>query len=452
MIQAERIQDLNDAPVQPGRYVLYWMQASQRARCNHALEYAIRQANRQKRPLLAAFGLTEQYPEGQERHYAFMLEGLHETQQALRRRGIQLVVQRGPPEMVATNLAPEASLVVTDRGYTRHQKAWRRSVARRASCRVVQVESDVVVPVEAASDKQEYSAATLRPKIHRQLPRYLAPLEQTKLSRDSLDMRLASVPIDDVEALLAHLKIDHTAGRVRTFTGGASHAARLLREFIERKLPRYASQRSDPSLDIQSHQSPYLHFGQVSPLEIALKIRAAASVPQASKEAYLEELLVRRELAVNYMHYNPRYDSYDSLPNWARRTLADHAVDRRPVVYSASQLERCATADGYWNAAMQEMLVTGKMHNYMRMYWGKKALEWTRDPRRAFGLLLRLNNMYFLDGRDPSSWANVAWCFGLHDRPWAERPIFGKVRYMNAAGLQRKFDIDAYVRHVQALP
>jgi len=452
MIQAERIQDLNDAPVRPGRYVLYWMQASQRARCNHALEYAIREANRNKQPLLAVFGLTEQYPEAQERHYAFVLEGLRETAKELRDRGVQLVVRRGSPEVVATEAAEEASLVVTDRGYTRHQKAWRRCVARRSACRVVQVESEVIVPVEVASDKREYSAATLRSKIHRQLPRYLVPLERTKLRRDSLDMRLASVPIDDVDAVLADMKIDRTAGRVRTFVGGASHAARLLREFIERKLPRYASERNDPSLDIQSHQSPYLHFGQVSPLEIALQVVAAKHVPRAAKDAYLEELIVRRELAVNYVHFCPRYDSYESLPDWARRTLADHAADRRPVIYTASQLERCGTTDPYWNAAMREMLVTGKMHNYMRMYWGKKVLEWSRDPRRAFRLLLHLNNRYFLDGRDPSGWANVGWCFGLHDRPWGERPIFGTVRYMNAAGLERKFNIDAYVRHVQALP
>ena len=451
MIHPERIQDLNGEPTRPGRYVLYWMQASQRARCNHALEHAIRQANELRQPLLAVFGLTDGYPEANERHYTFLLEGLRETQQALGQRGVRLIVRPESPEVAAVRLAEDASLVVTDRGYTRHQKAWRKHVAERADCRVVQVESDVVVPVEVASDKREYSAATLRPRLHRQLPKFLAPLEPTKLNRDSLDIPLKSVALEDMDALLADLRIDRGAGRVRAFTGGTSQANQRLSAFIERRLRRYATERNDPSLDIQSHQSPYLHFGQVSPLEIAWKIQVARGVPQVAKEAYLEELIVRRELAINYVHYNPRYDTYDSLPEWAKRTLAEHAADRRPAIYTASQLERAATADPYWNAAMREMLMTGKMHNYMRMYWGKKILEWTRDPRRAFRRLLALNNKYFLDGRDPSGWANVAWCFGLHDRPWGERPIFGKIRYMNAAGLQRKFDIQAYVRYTEHL-
>jgi deoxyribodipyrimidine photo-lyase len=450
MIQTQRIQRLNDRSVQTGRYVLYWMQASQRADWNHALEHAIRQANELRQPLLAVFGLTDDYPEASERHYAFMLEGLRETQQALRDRGVRLVVRRESPEAAALRMAADASLLVTDRGYTRHQKAWREHVAAQAPCPVVQVESDVVVPVETASGKREYSAATLRPRIHRQLARFLVPLERTKLHRDSLDMRVESQPIDDVDGLLAELRIDRSAGRVRAFIGGASQADRLLAEFLLRNLRRYADERNDPSRDIQSHQSPYLHFGQVSPLEIALRVREARA-PAAAKEAYLEELIVRRELAINYVHHSPRYDSYDSLPDWAKRTLADHAADARPALYNASQLERAATADPYWNASMREMLATGKMHNYMRMYWGKKVIEWTRDPRRAFRVLLALNNKYFLDGRDPAGWMNVAWCFGLHDRPWKERPVFGKVRYMGATGLERKFDIDAYVRWAEML-
>jgi deoxyribodipyrimidine photo-lyase len=451
MIPPERIQGLNDAPIRSGRYVLYWMQASQRARCNHALEYAIRQANERKQPLVALFGLTDRYPEAQERHYAFLLEGLRETQQVLRERGVNLLVRRESPEIAAVRLAADASLVVTDRGYTRLQKAWRHDVAAGAACRVVQVESDVIVPVQVASDKREYSAATLRPKIHRQLSKYLVPLEATPLVRSLLDVPMESWPIEDVDAALADLRIDRTAGRVRAFTGGASQANRWLTAFIERKLRRYATERNDPGLDIQSHQSPYLHFGQVGALEIALAIQAARGVSREARDGYLEELIVRRELAINFVHYESHYDAYGSLPAWARRCLAAHGADPRPVTYSAAQLERAATADPYWNAAMREMLITGKMHNYMRMYWGKKILEWTRDPRRAFRGLLTLNNRYFLDGRDPSSFANVAWCFGLHDRPWGERAIFGQVRYMNAAGLERKFDMGAYLRYVEAL-
>jgi len=197
--------------------------------------------------------------------------------------------------------------------------------------------------------------------------------------------------------------------------------------------------------------SPYLHFGQISPLEIALAVRRSRVRDRANKDAYLEELLVRRELAINFVFYNRRYDVYASLPRWARATLKAHRHDRREHVYTLRQLEAAETHDPYWNAAMTEMRLTGKMHNYMRMYWGKKILEWTRTPAAAFRRALDLNNRYFLDGRDPASYANVAWCFGKHDRPWKQRPVFGTVRYMNAAGLERKFDMDAYVRRVAGL-
>ena len=451
MVQPERIRRLNDEWPRGGDYVLYWMQASQRAECNHALEWAVRRADELGQPTVAVFGLTDKYPEANERHYAFLLEGLRETQEVLRRRGVQLVVRRAWPALAALQLAEQASVLVTDRGYTRHQKAWRRHVAKEAPCQAVQVESEVIVPVETASDKQEYAAATLRPKLHRHLKRYLVPLEQGGPKRDSLGLRFESVVLDDVDALLGGMSIDRTARRVKAFVGGGSEANRLLQAFIAKKLQHYASRRNDPSLDIQSHQSPYLHFGQTSALLIALKVAGARGVPQAAKDAYLEELIVRRELAVNFVHYNPQYGGYACLPDWARRTLEEHGDDVRPAVYTLRQLEGAETGDRYWNAAMREMLLTGKMHNYMRMYWGKKILEWSGRPEQAFRTLLYLNNKYFLCGRDPNGWANVAWCFGLHDRPWKERPVFGKVRYMNAAGLERKFDMSGYLRKVEPL-
>jgi len=450
MIQPERVQTLRSGKPAGGDYVLYWMQASQRVECNHALEYAIRRANELKRTVLVVFGLTDRYPEANERHYAFMLEGLRETRGALARRGIRLVVRKQSPEMAAVELSAGACLLVTDRGYTRIQSAWRRRVAHRASCPVMQVESDVVVPVEVASQKDEYSAGTLRPRIHKHLSEYLVPLEPTRLVRDSLGVKAAGIDVEDVDTVLSGMQLDRGAGRVGAFVGGTSNAKRLLRRFITAKLADYARCGSDPGLDIQSHQSPYIHFGQISPLYIALEVMACGA-PREAVEAYLEQLIVRRELSVNFLRYNRRYRSFRSLPLWARTTLDIHKSDRRPRVYTAAQLERAETRDPYWNAAMREMLVTGKMHGYMRMYWGKKILEWTRSPAWAFGLAIRLNNKYFLDGRGPNAWNNVAWCFGLHDRAWAERSVFGKVRYMNAAGLERKFDIDAYVRRVSQL-
>jgi len=451
MIYPERIQPLNKKPFGRGDFVVYWMQASQRAECNHALEYAVGRANDANQPLVAVFALMDDYPEANERHYAFMLEGLAETKARLERRGVQLAVRRGHPPEVAAEMAGRASLLVADRGYLRHQRRWRRDVAAAAPCRVVQVETDVVVPVEAASGKQEYAARTIRPKLHREWKKYLVAPKRGKLKRDSLALKLGSIDLGDVEKVLASLNVDRSVGRSSHYLGGASRARKLLRSFISEKLRYYGETRNDPSLDIQSHMSPYLHFGQISPLEIALEIRRARGHGRQNKDAYLEELLVRRELAMNFVYYSKRYDSYSCLPSWARTTLKIHRRDKRPHRYSRLQLEACQTHDPYWNAAMREMVATGKMHNYMRMYWGKKIIEWTASPQAAFRLMLELNNRYFIDGRDPASYTNVAWCFGLHDRPWARRPIFGTVRYMAAAGLESKFHIDDYVRKVEAL-
>ena len=428
------------------------MQASQRADCNHALEFAIRKANRLKQPVVVAFGLTEEYPDANERHYSFMLEGLAETSRRLAGRGIQLVVRRGSPPAVAAELAEAgASLVVVDRGYLRHQRLWREELAARVERRCYQVESDAVVPLEVASGKEEYAARTLRPKLHRQWPRYLAALKAVPVQRDSLGMRFDSLDIARTDEILRALDIDRTVARVGHYVGGISRARRRLCAFIATKLRDYADRRNDPSLDVQSHMSPYLHFGQISPLEIALAVRRSRLRDRGSRGAYLEELLVRRELAINFVFYNRCYDGYASLPAWARATLKAHRRDRREHNYTLRQLESARTHDPYWNAAMTEMRLTGKMHNYMRMYWGKKILEWTPTPAGAFRRVLALNNRHFLDGRDPASYANVAWCFGKHDRPWKQRPVFGTVRYMNAAGLRRKFDMDAYLRRVDGL-
>ncbi len=451
MIQHERIQRLNDEWPRDGDYVLYWMQASQRAAWNHALEYAIAEANQRRLPVVALFGLTDAYPEANLRHYAFMLEGLRETQAVLRARGIQLVVLRQSPEEAAVAMAADAALLVTDRGYTRIQKQWRQHVARYAPCPAVQVESDVVVPVEAVSDKEEYAAATIRPKLHRLLKTFLVPLAETPVERDSLGLKLDGFDIGDLGAALAKLEVDRTVPRQGYYLGGASQATERLDRFIVEKLHAYADKRGDPSLGIESHLSPYLHFGQVSPLYVALRIQDAPNVQQEAKDAFLEELIVRRELSINFVHYNPHYDSFRCLPSWAQATLAKHSRDKREHLYTLRQLEACRTHDPYWNAAMREMVVTGKMHSYMRMYWGKKLIEWSRSPDAAFRTMLALNNKWFLDGRDPNSFAGVAWCFGKHDRPWGERPVFGTVRYMNAAGLRRKFDMEAYVARMARL-
>ena len=452
MVHPERIRKLNDRPLPKGRFVLYWMQASQRAEHNHALEYAIRQANEQKLPLVTLFVLTDGFPEANLRHYTFMLEGLKDVKKRLEERGVSFVAFKGSPAKEVGKVSRQASMVVTDCGYLRIQREWRKEVAENAPCPVVQVETDVVVPVEEACPKEAYSAAVLRPKINSHLRKYLVPLTETPLKHSLRSLDFAALDLNkSITAILASLSIDRTVQEVNHFQGGTSEAKRLLGDFIAHKLKHYGELRSDPSLDCVSHMSPYLHFGQISPLFIALQVQDAGRIPAKTREAYLEELIVRRELAMNFAHYNPAYDSFRAIPDWAKRTLKVHQKDKREYVYSQEELEEGRTHDPYWNSAQKEMVVTGKMHNYMRMYWGKKILEWCADPGEAFRVAVYLYNKYELDGRDPNSVTGVAWCFGKHDRPWGERKIFGQVRYMNDAGLRRKFKIDDYVKKIASL-
>jgi deoxyribodipyrimidine photo-lyase len=448
MIHQKRIQPLNSRRERLGEYVLCWMQASQRAEYNHALEYSVFRANELEKPVVVFFGITGKFPEANLRHHYFMLEGLKEVSAALARRGIRLVIHRRSPDKGVISLGKRASLVVVDRGYLKIQRAWREYAARRLECPLIQVESEVVVPVQEASPKEEFSAAAFRPKITRKLTEYLVPLRPQRLKVGSLSLDFDSIDLSDLDNLCSNLRIDRSVPRVYDLRGGTSRAKRLLRAFIRSKLDQYDNLRNDPGLDYLSNLSPYLHFGQISPLYVALQILKSSS---PGKEAYLEELIVRRELSMNFVFYNQNYDFYQGLPDWVKHTLSTHKGDRREYVYSLNDLERAKTHDPYWNAAQMQMRITGKMHGYMRMYWGKKILEWSKTPEEAFRTALYLNNKYELDGRDPNGFAGVAWCFGKHDRPWGEREIFGKVRYMNAAGLRRKFDVDAYIQKIADL-
>ena len=460
LIQEERVRVLRDAEPAAADYVLYWMQQSQRAEDNPALEHAVRWANQLGVGLVVGFGLMDGYPEANLRHYRFMLEGLAETTDSLERRGIPLVVLHGDPAEAALRMAADAALVVCDRGYLRHQKAWRERVASEAGVRVEEVEGDVVVPVETVSDKREYAARTIRPKIHRHLDRFLVELRTTPLERDSLNLaggfdgsdRIDLSGEPDLDAVLDRLDLDRSVAPVSwLFRGGTSVAKRRVRRFVEERLKRYDENRNHPKTDDTTHLSPYLHFGQVSPVWAAMEVGGSRYGRKEDRDSFIEELVVRRELSANFVNFEPDYDDFSMLPDWARTTLEEHADDEREHLYSREELEDAETHDPYWNAAMREMRHTGYMHNYMRMYWGKRILAWTPDPEEAYETALHLNNKYFLDGRDCSSYGNVGWLFGLHDRAWGERDVFGKVRIMTRGGLERKTDIDAYVEKVDEL-
>ncbi len=446
-IQPERITEHRDADPRRGDYVLYWMQASVRSHVNPALEYAIQQANRLEQRLLVGFGLTADYPEASARHYRFLLEGLADVATALQQRNVKFVVRTGDPADVAIGLAENASAVVTDRGYLRHQRAWRRRLVDAYAGPVTEVEGDIVVPVETASDKREYAARTIRPKINRRRDDFLVDLATTAVDTHSLNLAVDGIDVGDPGAVLRELGVDGSVPPVDRHRGGNSQARAELRRFLDQRMASYDEHRNQPQTDDVSYLSMYLHYGHISPVYAALEAREAAG--GENLESFLEELIVRRELTHNYVWFEPDYDKYSALPEWARKTLAKHEDDQREHIYTRDELERGETHDRYWNAAQAELRDTGYMHNYMRMYWGKKILEWTNTPEYAYRTTLYLNNKYLLDGRDPNSFANVGWVFGLHDRPWQEREIFGTVRYMSAGGLERKGDPDAYVRKVE---
>lgn len=466
-----------DAP-EGGEFVLYWMQRAQRAADNHALETAVSAANQLGLPVLVAFVLTDDYPEANLRHYRFMAEGLRDVAAACRGRDIGFTLRYGTPPGVVSELAQHAACVVCDGAYLRHLRDWREQVARASPVCVLEVETDIVVPVEVASDKREYAARTIRKKVMGRLEDYLElpsaerpeqpasriPSQYTGAAGGAARGAAGGASAGDAhnvldpgdpEALCASLDLDRSVPSVSWFfTGGEQEAIRRFEQFLADRAHLYAENRNEPATADTSYMSAYLHFGHISPVRLVMRMREAAEADggiRDSLDGFVEELVVRRELAQNYVYFEPRYDRYEALPDWARVTLNEHSADERPALYSTEQLERAKTDDPYWNAAMREMRATGYMHNYMRMYWGKKILEWSEDPAEAFRRTLYLNNRYFIDGRDPASYANVAWIFGLHDRPWPERPVFGKVRSMKASGLERKCDMPGYIARVEQL-
>ncbi|PHN08298.1 deoxyribodipyrimidine photo-lyase [Flavilitoribacter nigricans] len=448
-IHPDRVQVLNDHDLQSDRsYVLYWMQQSQRAEWNHAFEAAIRLGRQLDKPVLVGFGLMDDYPEANIRHYTFMTEGLVELDEAFKKRDCKLVIKLGHPRAVIEALAKDAAAVVCDRGYLRHQEAWRSDLANSISCPLIQVESDLIIPVEAASNKREYAARTIRSQLQEKYRDYLEKPARLMPPKSSVYLNVTGEDIGSVPAFLEKLKLDDSVPVVSDqFKGGTSEAKRRFRNFLKNHLDQYNDDRNQPHEDHVSHMSPYLHFGQISPVWLIREIEENHSGKDA--ESYVEELLVRRELAANFCFYEKDYDRFSALPDWARTTLNEHKDDERKYRYTREEMENAETHDEYWNAAMQQMKKRGYLHNHMRMYWGKQILAWTNTPKYAYRTALYLNNKYFLDGRDCNSFANIGWLFGLHDRAWNEREVFGKVRIMTKSGLERKTDPDKFIDKVE---
>jgi len=429
--------------------VVYWMSRDQRARDNWALLFAQSAALRARAPLLAAFCLSPSFPGAALRHYDFLLRGLKGTAADLAAKGIPFALLEGEPsrELPAFLARIGAGRLVTDFDPLRMKKVWRQAVATAVAIPVHEVDAHNIVPCWVASPKQEFAARTIRPKLDRLLPDWLHDYPRLRAHPHPFP---GGVPEPDFEGARRRLAPDAAVAPVDWITPGELAARLALKNFVAGRLAGYDTRRNDPNRDGQSGLSPWLHFGQISAQRVALAVRDSGA-PPADRAAFLEELVVRRELSDNYCHYQERHDSFDGLPAWAQRTLDAHRDDRRPYRYRREGLEAGLTHDPLWNAAQRDMVARGKMHGRLRMYWAKKILEWTRSPEEAIATALALNDRYELDGRDPNGCVGVLWSIGgLHDRPWGERPVFGQVRYMSFDGARRKFEVEEYVRTVSA--
>jgi deoxyribodipyrimidine photo-lyase len=419
--------------------VVYWMSREQRVRDNWGLLHAGALARAARAPLVVAFALAPRFLEAPPRAWAFMLAGLRETEARLRGLGIGFHLLLGDPGGKIANfvLSIGAGALVTDFDPLRIKREWQAKVAAAVDIPFHEVDSRNVVPARFVSDRQEWAAHTLRRKLVPLLGRFLVRPPRVG-SRRYAGQEAPPADWGAAARGLASPLPAHPAA-------GEQAAAAALRRFVAGGLQRYHRERNDPNAGATSGLSPYLHFGQVSAQRVAVAVLAADAPPEA-KDAFLEELLTRRELSDNYCLHNVSYDRIEGCPSWALRTLAAHAGDKREWLYDEAALERGQTHDPLWNAAQTEMVRQGRMHGYLRMYWAKKILEWTRSPAEAVRIAVALNDRYQLDGRDPNGYAGILWSIGgLHDRPWFERLVFGQIRFMSASGARSKFDVDLYI-------
>ena len=438
------------APRMHGKCVVYWMQRAQRILDNPALDVAIEAGNLLGLPVAVYFQVIPNYPNANLRHYHFLQQGLRDVAEDAAERGVEFVVRRTNESTLEGFLEEvEAALLVGDENPCREPERWRQVLAKRLRIPYWTVDADVVVP-SGLFNRSYVLLHHFRPHLKAAMPEYLvAPANTAPLHPFKPAKNLASYPLEqDITA--GFTRLDRSIGPVESFTGGTHAALKRLSTFVNLELKDYETTRNHPELTGTSRLSPYLHFGNIGPVTIALAVKKAVAEGKASVAAgdkYLDELIGWRELAVLFVRHEPNYDNWECAAPWARQTLVEHTADPRPHRYTLDQLERAETADDLWNAAQREMVDTGWMHNYMRMYWAKKILEWAPDPARAFEWAVMLNDRYELDGRDPNGYAGIAWAIvGRHDRPWFNRPVFGLVRPMSGASTAKKFDAAAYIR------
>ncbi len=431
---------LNDKPILTGP-VFYWMNRDQRVMNNRALLKAQQIALSTDQPLCVVFCMSRTFPAASERQIAFMSAGLKTLETSLDKLNIPFLLLNHQSIERLNELFKviKPGAVFTDFSPLTQWVNWRSQVSEKLNCMCLEVDSHNIVPCREVTGKQEFGAYTIRPKINKVLNDYLHPLPDMMrhpVSFGELDLdKLKPYQDEFVQSSLS--------------SSGEKAAETQLEQFLEYGIHRY-DRRNDPNQDAASGLSPYIHFGQISALQIALEVQQGMRSDEISEKNgsdFLEQLVIRRELSDNFCFYNPHYEEFSGFPEWARKTLDLHRSDRRTWLYSVDHLEGCKTHDALWNAAQQEMMTTGNMHGYMRMYWAKKILEWSESPDQALKSAITLNDRYSLDGMDPNGYVGIAWSIGgVHDRAWGERPVFGKIRYMSFDGCKRKFDIDVYIQ------
>ena len=443
------------SPHPDGKCVVYWMQRAQRGRDNHAVDLAVKIGNALGLPIVTYFAGIANFPHANLRHYAFLNRGLEDVEADLAERNVSFVLRNAPNESHEQFFADVgAAFVVGDENPMREPERWRKHLATALKVPFWTVDADVVVPSKLI-EKAQYGAYTIRPRLYRLLPEFLVPYENPKAEVEWRRPRGLFANSVHEDMTKGWKDLDRSVEPVEAWTGGHHAAMKRLRYFCDKLLKDYERDRNRPEVDGTSALSPYLHFGHIAPVTIALAVDAAVkkdSSLKAARDGYFNELIAWRELAVNFVKYTPNYDTAECAEDWAKRTIAEHAKDERERLYTLKQLEAGETYDELWNAAQTQMVWHGWMHNYPRMYWAKKILEWTPDVATAVKWAIHLNDKYFLDGRDPNGYAGIAWSMlGKFDRAWFDRPIFGKIRYMSGASTGRKFNSKLYIEQMRIL-
>jgi deoxyribodipyrimidine photo-lyase len=424
--------------------ILYWMSRDQRVEDHWGLIFAQNLAIKNQQALCVVFSLVPDFLDATLRQYDFMIKGLEEVQTRLKEINIPFYILMGSADKTLPDFISEhhVGALVFDFNPLKIHKGWVQRLQETLEVPMYQVDSHNIVPCFYASDKSEYAAYTLRPKINRLLDEFMDDFASLKVHPFAWHEQEPSI---DFTERISHLKVDTKVLPIDGFIPGQKAALDMLYDFIENRLDFYNEKRNDPLNMVLSNLSPYLHFGHISAQRIALEV-SKSDKDQASKKSFLEELIIRKELADNFCYYNANYDTSESFSNWAKVSLEEHLQDQRPYLYDLESFEAYQTHDDLWNACQKDLVVSGKLHSYLRMYWAKKILEWTSSPDEALKIAIYLNDKYSLDGRDPNGYAGIAWSIGgVHDRAWFNRPIFGKVRYMNDNGCKKKFDVQAYI-------